>query len=231
MIPDELSNQEVTHEEPGTNDTVESTEQEAEHGHEAASAQEERQERESRNTINIRMLREEKERYQRERDEYYRRLQELESKKQAQEEKSPYDDSDLVEYRTVKEETNKIRREMAAEMAEWRLKTQFPDLSEVLNNENIQLLNTLEPELAESIAQNQNPYNKAVAAYKAIKRLTAGEPVEKTRAQQNSVKPRAAQSVAPQSESPLAKANAYGNTLNDESRDMIWKEMQSILNN
>jgi len=193
--------------------------------------------------FNIRRLREEKDRAQKERDEYYRRLQDLE--KQALEAQKPKDESytppapdDLVEWRQVErelkrrdEENKRYRQQAELSSTEARLKAKFSDFDSIVSSENISLLNAMEPELAESIAANPNMYNKAIAAYKAIKRLTPKDNFieDKDRVMKNTAKPRPSNAASAKSDSPLSKANAFSKGLSKEQKERIYKEMQDII--
>lgn len=199
------------------------------------------QEVENRNAQNIRVLREDKEKAQRENYELLRRLQAYESQKQEAAKKAqepPLAPDDLVEWRVVQREMKILRDQVEKSIMEQdnsatevKLKAQFTDFDAVVSRENIEMLRTMEPELAESIHSNPNVYTKAVAAYKAIKKLGLGDKqaLEKEKIAQNSVRPRSAQAAAPQqSDSPLTKANIYGTKLDKDSKAAIWAEMQRI---
>jgi len=193
---------------------------------------------------NMRALREEKERLQKQNEEYLRRLWELEKQKEAQqavpEEKYTEPGPDeLVEWKQVRRELKKrddellrYRQQMEASSVETRIKAQYADFDKIVSSDNISLLNTMEPELANSIASNPDMYSKAVAAYKAIKKLALPKDEyteEKDRILRNTAKPRPSNSTASQSsDSPLTKANAFGKGLTEEQKRAYWKEMQEI---
>jgi len=199
------------------------------------------------NSENIRFLREEKERLQKERDDYQRRLWEYERQQQQQAVQAKPQDNykqpapdDLVEYKDVQrllkerdEENKRYRAQAEAATTEARLRSKFTDFDSVVSPENISMLNSMEPELAESIGSNPNMYNKAIAAYKAIKRLAPKDTYteEKDRVVRNVAKPRPSNAASPKgSDSPLSKANAFGRGLSDEQKKAIYQEMQDILN-
>jgi hypothetical protein len=199
------------------------------------------QESERRNDKNIRLLREEREKAQRERDELLQRLQAYENQKQEATKKADEPTlapDDLVEWRVVQKEMNAVKQQLQQyqnqqdlSSTEMKLKSQFNDFDSVVSKENIEMLRTMEPELAASIHSNPNVYTKAVAAYKAIKKLGLGDKnaLEKEKLVQNSARPRSSQAAAPQqSDSPLTKANAYGTKLDESSKKAIWEEMQRI---
>lgn len=182
---------------------------------------------------NIRALREAKYRAEQERDEMRRRMAELEQKMNAQPE--PADD-DYVEWRQVKTHLNKIQKQLTAQTNEQRLRQSYPDIDSVINSQTIAQLNELEPELARTIASNTNEYDKAVAAYKAIKRCGLYQDpqvqLQKKQIAQNTQKPQASNSVAPQEgDSPLHQANAFSSGLTPELKSKLWKEMQEAMGN
>lgn len=204
------------------------------------------QEVENRNAQNIRVLREDKEKAQRANDELVRRLQAYEAQKQEADKKAAelaqreptLAPDDLVEWRVVQKEIKILRDQVQqyqahqnASAAEIKIRSQFKDFDSVVSTENIESLRTMEPELAASIHSNPDGYSKAVAAYKAIKKLglTDKHALEREKIAQNAIRPRSAQSASPQqSDSPLTKANAYGTKLDKASKDAIWAEMQRI---
>lgn len=196
---------------------------------------------------NIVALREANKRMQKERDEYARKLQEMEYNRQQEnsrqqpqqkkEEESNYSPDDLVEWKVVQRELAKrdeqfkrYQQQTEASSTEIRLRNEYPDFDSIVSADNIQLLNQLEPELSESIGSNPNMYKKAVAAYKAIKRFSiASTSSDSDKVKKNSLKPKPTNATSPQtSDSPLSKANAFGNSLSEEQRKNIWREMQEI---
>lgn len=191
------------------------------------------------NDINIRQLREAKDQAQKERDELMRRLQEIEQAKQQNvEEEAPLSPDDLVEWRYVQKELKAVREQLntyqqqsTATATETALRTKYSDFDSIVTKDNIELLRTMEPELADSINANPNLYNKAVAAYKAIKRLNEYRTdQDKERALKNMHKPRASNAASPQSgDTPLSKAHGYGQRMTEERRKEVYEEMQRIL--
>ena len=192
------------------------------------------------NDINIRQLREEKEKAQRERDDLLRRLQEIEQKKQQQpiEEETVLNPDDLVEWRHVQkrfknmeDQLKSYQQQSTLSSTEIALKNKFNDFDQVVTYENIEILRTLEPEIAESISSNQNLYNKGAAAYKAIKRLLEEkDTLNKEKAVQNMQKPRPSNTASPQyGDSPLSKANSFGKRMTEERRKEVYQEMKRIL--
>ena len=195
---------------------------------------------------NFARLREQRERAERERDEALRRLQQLEqSKQQPEEEANPFDfggsDEDLAEIKHLKmiakrqaeleRQIKEYQQQSTQQTAQARLKSQYHDLEKVVNDENIRRLQQEDPDLAQSLQYNPDPYTKYAAAYKAIKRMGIYQDdtydAERQRAQTNVNKPRPLASVSPQQgNSPLSKANAFANGLTDELKSKLIREMQ-----
>ena len=195
--------------------------------------------KESQQEMNFRNLRQKTEQLQRERDEYYRALQEIESRKsqQVQAEETQLNPDDLVEWKhvqrelkKVKEELNSYKQQSQQQTSEARIKAQYPDFDKVVNESTIALLREQYPELAQSINAHQDVYTKASAVYTLIKKFDLAPSdatlLERARIQENIQKPRPLSSVAQQGDSPLAKANAFAQGLTDELRNQLLKEMQ-----
>ncbi len=204
---------------------------------------------------NFKAIREAKEKAERERDIL---LQEL-AKRQSQfvdasskKEVEPVDTSDpeldlllddeaLVEGKHAKkmiQAMKKMREEMRAfnnkstqYTIESRIKNNFPDFEKVVSSENVEMLNTMYPEIAQSLKDTSDMYTKAAAAYKVIKNMGIYKDHEEFMPQKqvinkNVSKPRPASSVSPQAgNSPLAKANSFANGLTPELQAQLRREM------
>lgn len=208
------------------------------------------------NQGHIRELREKARKYEnleREHNEMKRKLQEYEAKTPKAEPSLDDDDinispDDIVEGKHIKkviqsykrdikqlrEALESVQKHTESTTAEARLKASYPDIEKVINDENIAQLQELEPETAALLRTSGDFYNKAIVAYKAIKRAGIYKEDEfaadKERAARNSLKPRASASVTPQQgESPLARAGIYQNSLTDEAKSLLWKEMQESM--
>ena len=208
------------------------------------------------NQGHIRELREKARKYEsleREHNEMKRKLQEYETKTPKAEPLLDDDDinispDDIVEGKHIKkviqsykrdikqlrEALENVQKHTESTTAEARLKAAYPDIEKVINDENIAQLQELEPETAALLRSSGDFYNKAIVAYKAIKRAGIYKEDEfaadRERAARNSLKPRASASVTPQQgESPLARAGIYQNSLTDEAKSLLWKEMQESM--
>lgn len=176
---------------------------------------------------NFRTLRHKTEQLQRERDDYYRRLQDIESRqRQPHVEEPTLNPDDLVEYKHLQREMSKIKEEMV----ETRIRSQYPDYFKVVNDSTIASFRDQYPELARSLDTNKDVYSKATAVYTLIKKFNIVPSdeslLERARIQENMQKPRPLSSVAQQGDSPLSKANAFANGLTDDLRKQLLKEMQ-----
>ncbi len=199
---------------------------------------------------NLARLREAKEKAERERDQliaYYKQLEQQQQnyqRQQADPEEPNLGPDDLVEYKYVQREMKKLRDELGYHQrmqeeytAESRLKSQYADFDQVVNPQNIERLRTEYPELAQTIANSGTDiYSKGASAYQLIKRFNiAGDnldQINRQQAQNNSAKPRAMNSVSPQSgRSPLDKANAFSQGLTEDLKKSLYKEMVDAAKN
>lgn len=194
------------------------------------------------NDINIRKLRENAERLERERDEAVKLAQELQQQSQQPEEDYEVNlaDDDFAEGKHLSKIGRKIKRleEQLAQYqqasttsaAELKLKSQYPDFDNVVNQTTINKLRNEYPDIAASLHANQDFMSKASSAYTLIKKLGLytedNYQPDRERAQANMAKPRAAASMSPQTgESPLTKANAFSQGLTPELKNQLYKEM------
>ncbi len=233
-VQDDIVSQEVQEQE------VEQTEQDVQQDH-VGQVQPQAQAQESEKDKNFRYLRQQNELLQKERDEYYRVLKNIESnqkQKQTPEEINNLGPDDLVEWKHVQRELNKVKEELNTYKqqsyqysAESRLKAQYPDFDRVVNDTSIAALREQYPELAQSLNSNPDVYSKASAVYTLVKKLGLSPSdeslLERAKIQENSKKPRPLSSISPQQgETPLSKANAFANGLTNELRAQLLKEMQ-----
>lgn len=176
-----------------------------------------------------------------ERNEALKRLQAYEASRQAPEPEEPgLPEEEYVtgkhlkayarEIKELKKQLVSNQQKTAEAVAEAQIKAQYPDFYAVVNDENVALLNTLHPEIANTIRTSTDTYAKAVTAYTMIKKLGIAQEsdyiTDKARVKQNLAKPRPAAAVAPrQSESPLANINAFSQEFNSEAKSRYYKEM------
>ena len=216
---------------------------------------------------NWRRLRAKQEEIERERDEAQRRLKELEerySQSSTQASPSPertqkelldrqdnllsqINDDDFVEgktlkklYQDLKETQSQLKKyqQVSSEMAiNQQLNAQYPDFTQVVNQENIKLLRDMYPEVATSLHNSSSDlYNKMSSLYTLIKRFGLyEEPTykkDRDRAQANAKKPRPLASVSPQQgNTPLSHANEFANGLTDDLKKKLREEMERARQN
>jgi hypothetical protein len=207
---------------------------------------------------NFSELRKEKYRIAQERDEYARKLAQYESallqSTKPQSEQIPVEDDDIVigdedvaegkhvrkilkKYKKLEEELNKFKNRSAEELVETRIRARHPDYDLVVNSETLKMLATDDPELVNTIYSSPDVYNKALLAYKEIKRrgIVPSETydTDKKRIQDNVSKPRPITSVTPRSSNtgPLSHANAFSEGLTDSLKAQLWKEMKEAMKN
>lgn len=208
-----------TEQEESLNSTLEPTEQEAQ-------AEQQAQVKNDKD-YNFSRLREEQERLKRERDEYARKLQEYEQKKAAEAEE---DDDDLDPYeKKIKDLERKVQEFQtvsASQNTELKLKSEYPDFYNVVNDKNIKALRKQYPEIASTIQSSNDLYTKAVSAYTLIKRLGVNQSEHSEKVNENTSKPRPSSSISPQeSNSPLTNANAFSNGLTPELKKQLYRDM------
>lgn len=202
--------------------------------------------------MRIKALRLAKEKAERERDDILRLAQMNQSFNKPQEEKqvtkprSRLRSDELVEGTHVNElddELQQLKQQLLRqqqqsynENSKLRLKTRFNDFEQVVNQETIEMLQVLQPEIAQTLNSTQDIYAAGVTAYNIIKNLglkpEASYDSDIKRIQTNAAKPKPMVSINPQQgESALAKANAFANGLTPELKDQLYKEMQAARQN
>ena len=197
---------------------------------------------------NMTELRRQRWKAERERDEYLHRLTQLEQQAQrsqshqsnAQNSDDPaLNPDDLVEWKHVQKYIKKLEDKIdnyhtttSAISVEAKLKSQYPDFDKIVTPENVEALRNSHPEIAATLTEGKDLYNKAASAYTLIKKLgihkdmPAVDPENMNRAKQNAAKPRPLTSVSPQQgDTPLSRANAFANGMTDELRKQLIKEM------
>lgn len=191
----------------------------------------------------FRTLKAKAERLERERDQAARRIQELESRMEPEEDLSVAMEPDEIaegkHLSKVQKQIVKLQKQIQESerrnqdiLLESRLKRQYPDFDEVVSSENIEQLKENDPESALIVDSIPNVYTKALAAYKAIKSMNVNRSrdqlfaAEKEKAQRNASKPRPSVSINPQSaDNPLSRVNAFADGLTPELEKQLLKEM------
>ncbi len=204
----------------------------------------------------IRDLKEAKKRAERERDDYMRRLAELEARSQTQQPTQPEEDEELrigsddiaegkhlskvdkraqSKIKQLEERLSKYESKTNEERIESALKQKYSDFDKVVSRENVELLSEAYPELAKTIHANGDLYSKAVSAYTLIKKFGIYQESQspfssdKAVAMKNAAKPRSVNSVAPQQgeQGALSRANAFASGLTDDVKTQLYKEMMA----
>lgn len=212
--------------------------------------QEQVQVKESPQAMNFRQLREQKEAIQRERDYLLSLVNNQSQTKPVAQNNHVEEDYDIniepdaiaegkhltkiqKELKNVKKQLQQYQQNSETNIVEAKIRAVCPDFERVCSPENIAMLRDTDPELAATINSSGDLYNKAVSAYKAIKRYNIGAQDlyldDKLRAQKNAAKPKPMASLSPQQgESPLAAANAFANGLTDDLKKNLYKEMMEL---
>ncbi len=206
---------------------------------------------------NLRILREAREKAERERDELMQYVLQMQKQQQPvkkepiQEIPEPevefsVDDEALLEGKHGKQLYKKMQqmeKKLAAyesksseSIIETRIKSELPDFDAVVNQENINKLNKEFPEIATTLRDTKDLYSKATAAYKIMKKFGIYKDKtydhDKEIALKNASKPRTVTSLNPQQgDSPLSKANAFANGMTKDLQAQLLKEMAEARKN
>jgi hypothetical protein len=146
-------------------------------------------------------------------------------------------DDDIIEGRhfknqinTLKQELNQFKQQQYSSTIEMQLRNRYNDFDRVVTHENISKLRELRPEIANSLHQTPDLYNKAAATYTLLKELGIYQEntynPERERADLNYNKPRSTTSLQ-KPESPLSHVKEFsGSKLTEARKKEIWKQMQ-----
>jgi hypothetical protein len=140
------------------------------------------------------------------------------------------------ELQQLKQQLLRQQQQSYNENSKLRLKAKFNDFEQVVNQETIEMLQVLQPEIAQTLNSTQDIYAAGVTAYNIIKNLglkpEANYESDIKRIQTNAVKPKPMVSINPQQgESALSQANAFANGLTPELKDQLYKDMQAARRN
>src|SRR5580704_7730425 len=116
---------------------------------------------------NFRTLREKTERIQRERDDALARIKQYEQQPQPDLSLKP---DELAEGKHIHNVSAKINA-LETQLAEARLRSQYPDIDKVVSPENLALLKERYPEIAQTLSADKNFYSQASSAYTILKNL------------------------------------------------------------
>ncbi len=132
----------------------------------------------------------------------------------------------------IKHDVNEQRIKSHEAVVESNLKTSFPDFDQVMTRDNITALREADPALARSLNMNPDLQDKAIATYNAVKRYgiyqgnSSSNNIAQTRKySENSNKPHSSNSISPQRNNPLAKANEFSqyNFSSQEDRKKFYE--------
>lgn len=193
----------------------------------------------SEDSPNFKRLREEKARLEREKEELLRMMAQINNPRPAQapEEPAPsYNPDDLVEWKVVNKEINKIRNEFNQykqqsheTMVEAQLRSRYQDFEKVVSKENLDALKDQEPELYNTIYSSSDLYSKAASAYKMIKQMGIYKDdytADKQRAHHNATKPKPAAVVQPSvGSTALGEAASHSLKLTPELKKKYQEEL------
>ena len=196
--------------------------------------------------LNYKALRQSKKQAEKERDEYALKLRRLEQfqlehsrveNSKVENSKSEQSGDDLAddlartrnEFRDFKAKWNKQQNQLKLINIEQQLKQNFPDFENVINEENIDVLKARDTNFAKAtskaIAEPDELYHRAVAAYTLIKRygiyVKDEHQGDRARVAKNMAKPRPA-SASAQTES-LADFASFSTMNEEERRKAIFK--------
>jgi hypothetical protein len=132
------------------------------------------------------------------------------------------------------QETEKAKRQAAIAYAEQRLIQDYPDIKQVVSEENIHKLEIEYPHLYRAVISSNDVYEVGSAAYELICAKGIAQPKKNTlqkiaqTSNPNKDRPRSASTISPQSgPTPLHKAGtSMGNSISsDEEKKALWQEM------
>lgn len=182
---------------------------------------------------NFAALRMAKQKAERERDEYQQRIAQLEAAQKPQERSRNNDD--LAEWGDIQ----KVKQELDSKLQEIKLRTDYPDIYNVVSQDNIDRLRTEDPELAQMIYDEQfkDPAKAMKMAYKYIKKMGTQPAAkdfskENDRIEENQAKPKSSASAT--RATPLSQANEYMATSYREQQAQkmrVFLEMQEAAAN
>lgn len=137
----------------------------------------------------------------------------------------------INEIKKVKQQLKQYGSKSQETAVEAKIRATYPDFEKVVSADNVAILNQQFPEIAQTLRDTPDLYNKASAAYAIMKRFGIYKDMsyeeDKMKAIKNAQKPRPINSVSPQQgDSPLSKANAFANGMTKELQKQLLKEMQ-----
>lgn len=159
-------------------------------------------------------------------------IKKLQSKDAPEEENLSEDD--LLTVGQLKKVNSKRDQETLMALQRQReevLALRYPDMDQVLSNENLEIFEKQEPELASALLEmRHDPIKMRINAYNMIKKLVkTNDPqkLDKIRAETNAKKPISVQSVG--RGSAIGDISSFENGLTPELKQKLYKEMQEAI--
>lgn len=162
--------------------------------------------------------------------------QEVEEDYRTDTEKSLYREMQELKQQVARhaKDTEAAKRQASIASAETRLLQDYPDIKEIVTNENIQLLEQTYPNLYNAVIASSDVYSVGSTAYELIiakgiaQKSSKNLPSYAQNTNPNRNKPRSASTVAPQAgETPIQRAGSFmGNSEStDDERKALYQEM------
>ena len=184
--------------------------------------------------INFKALRQAKKRAEKERDELAKKIEELSNAKQNEVSDDIYEDDiskTRKEIQELKQQWQQQQNQVKARTIEEKLKSEFPDLETVVNEDNIEVLKARDPNFAKIINRAPNDpdelYHRAVAAYTLIKKygiyVKDDHKKDREKVAKNMAKPRPASAASSSTSEGLADFSDFSSMNSEERRKAIFK--------
>lgn len=134
------------------------------------------------------------------------------------------------EFKKTTQHLQEMTQRSALEQAEIKLRSEFPDIQQVVNEENLNKLSKLKPSVYRSIMANHDLYDRGSAAYEFIKNSGIAQeytPIDR-KLEENRAKPRAAANVGSQhADTPLSRIGDYDRRiLSNEQKDNLMRQVR-----
>ena len=160
------------------------------------------------------------------------------------------DDNELIEgshYKIIKKEVRALKqtikdlkentKKITYQTNESNLRASFPDFDKVMSIENLNKLQEMNPDLAETILKNENPHTQRKLAYEMIKQFgiykdKSSFDANQKLAQANAAKPRTISSLSKtgSGDTALSHANAFANGMTPEQSRQLYLEARRAAN-
>jgi len=129
------------------------------------------------------------------------------------------------QYQDLKNEVETSKKSSYSMAVEARIRSEYPDYTSIVSDDNIQRLKEEKPFIFRTIANIKDPYEQAVAAYEATVGINGNTTNQYSREDmqmaRNKSKPRPSSAIPPKKkESTLDKIDSYGNMTQKEEYDL-----------